>query len=86
MDVLSLLEHVASFTMPAVFVGIVLGTYARWQWYPHRSWVVLSLSGALGGIIGLGAGWALTGQDGHMLAYGLLAVLAAAGVAAVGRG
>ena len=75
MNGLELLTHIGNFLLLPLFVGMAVGSMARLFWFRQRSWIRLAVAGFLGSLIGLVAGWVVTGQDGHMLGYGLLVLL-----------
>lgn len=77
MPTLNFLNHLLSFIAPAVFLAVVLAAGARWAWPAKQHllpWYHMACVNALLGMVLLALGLVLTGQDGRVGTYALLAV------------
>ena len=78
MSALALLDHLANFVLPAVFVALVLALCGRFL-MPRKAgtpvlWKQVAINSIAGAIVLL-AGLALSGRDGRMSTYAALVVV-----------
>lgn len=75
MPVIDFLIHVLSFVAPAVFMGVALALGARAVWRKKAHllpWYLMASVNVLLGVLVLGLGLVLGGQDGRMSTYAVL--------------
>ena len=80
MPTLNFLNHLLSFIAPALFLALVLAVVARLVW-PAKAhvvpWYHMACINALLGVLLLALGLVLTGQDGRISTYAVLAIVMA---------
>ena len=63
--------HLANFLFLPLFMGCIVGAFARIIYFKHCPYLLLMIAGFFGTLTGLIAGWIITGHDGHLLNYAL---------------
>jgi hypothetical protein len=80
MNFLDLFWHICDFAAPAILLGVISATAAKWLWRgPLRTvpWIHLGCSAAAASLLACIAGLVITGRDGKMVTYAAM-VLACA--------
>ena len=80
MNFLDLFWHICDFAAPAILLGVISATAAKWLWRgPLRTvpWIQLGCSAAAASLLACIAGLVITGRDGKMVTYAAM-VLACA--------
>lgn len=81
MNFLDLVWHILDFAAPALLLGVISATAAKWLWRgPLRatSWLQLGASAATASLLACIAGLVITGRDGKMVTYAAMVLACAA--------
>ncbi len=81
MNFLDLVWHILDFAAPAVLLGVISATAAKWLWrgaLRGTPWLQLGAWAAAASLLACVAGLLITGRDGKMVTYAAMVLACAA--------